>query len=69
MYWLVEDDKQLEVLINSGYKEAFIEVIPYNYNTHPILNKISLLYLRPINARKGFMVCIKRAYKRINIEV
>ena len=58
MYWLVEDDKQLEVLINSGYKEAFIEVIPYNYNTHPILNKISLLYLRPINARKGFMVCI-----------
>tara|TARA_B100000795_G_scaffold71106_1_gene50006 strand:+ start:1478 stop:2746 length:1269 start_codon:yes stop_codon:yes gene_type:complete len=58
MYWLVEDEKQIEVLINSGYKEAFIEVIPYNYNIHPVLNNISLVYLRPIDARKGFMVCV-----------
>ena len=40
MYWLVEDEEQLEVLINSGYKEAFIEVIPYNDKIHPILNNI-----------------------------
>jgi len=52
MYWLVEDEEQIEVLINSGYKEAFIEVIPYNYNIHSVLNNISLVYLRPINARK-----------------
>ena len=58
MYWLVEDEEQIEVLINSGYKEAFIEVIPYNNNIHPVLNDISLVYLRPINARKGFMVCV-----------
>ncbi len=58
MYWLVEEDEQLEVLINSGYKEAFIEVIPYNDKIHPILNNISLVYIRPINARKGYIVCV-----------
>jgi len=58
MYWLVEDEEQLNVLINSGYKEAFIEVIPYNDTIHPIQNHASLVYIRPINASKGFMVCI-----------
>jgi len=58
MYWLVEDEEQLNVLINSGYKEAFIEVIPYNDIIHPVQNYVSLVYVRPINASKGFMVCI-----------
>ncbi|MDA9309710.1 hypothetical protein N9Q43_00630 [bacterium] len=58
MYWLVEDEEQLNVLINSGYKEAFIEVIPYNDTIHPAQNNTSLVYVRPTNASKGFMVCI-----------
>jgi len=58
MYWLIEDEEQLSVLINSGFKEAFIEVIPYNDTIHPAQNHASLVYIRPINARKGFMVCI-----------
>ena len=58
MYWLVEDKEQLEVLTRIGYKEAFIEVIPYNDTIHPTQNHISLLYIRPILASKGFMVCI-----------
>ena len=61
MYWLVENEEQLNVLINSGYKEAFIEVIPYNNSFHPAINDISLLYIRPINATKGFMVCIRHS--------
>ena len=58
MYWLVENEEQLNVLINSGYKEAFIEVIPYNDTIHPVLNHVSLVYIRPIEASKGFMVCV-----------
>jgi hypothetical protein len=58
MYWLIEDEEQLSVLINSGFKEAFIEVIPYNDTIHPAQNHASLVYIRPINASKGFMVCI-----------
>jgi hypothetical protein len=58
MYWLIEDEEQLSVLINSGFKEAFIEVIPFNDTTHPAQNHVSLVYIRPINAHKGFMICI-----------
>jgi hypothetical protein len=58
MYWLIEEDEQLEVLLNSGFKKAFIEVIPYSDNTHPTLNSISLVYIRPLNALKGYMLCI-----------
>ena len=58
MYWLVENKEQLNVLINSGYKKAFIEVIPYNDTIHPVLNHVSLVYIRPIEASKGFMICI-----------
>ena len=58
MYWLVEDEEQLNVLINSGYKKAFIEVISHNDTIHPVQNHVSLVYIRPIEASKGFMVCI-----------
>ena len=48
MYWLVENEEQLSVLVNSGYKEAFIEIIPYSNTVHPSQNSISLVYIRPI---------------------
>ena len=38
MYWLIENKEQLDVLINSSYKEAFIEVISYNEPTKTITN-------------------------------
>ena len=58
MYWLIEDLEQLKVFINSGYKEAFIEVIPFNDTIHPTQNNVSLVYIRPILASKGFMLCV-----------
>jgi len=61
MYWLVENEEQLSVLINSGYKEAFVEIIPYNDIIHPALNNVSLVYIRPIKASKGYMVCISHS--------
>tara|TARA_B100000900_G_scaffold399253_1_gene401585 strand:- start:532 stop:1803 length:1272 start_codon:yes stop_codon:yes gene_type:complete len=61
MYWLVENEEQLSVLINSGYKEAFVEIIPYNDIIHPVLNNVSLVYIRPIKASKGYMVCISHS--------
>ena len=61
MYWLIEEKDQIEFLLNSGYKEAFIEVIPYNDRVHPRLNKISLIYIRPIDAEKGYMLCINHS--------
>ena len=58
MYWLIEDLEQLKVFINSGYKEAFIEVIPFNDTIHPTQNNVSLVYIRPLLASKGFMLCV-----------
>ena len=58
MYWLIENKEQLDVLINSSYKEAFIEVIPYNDTIHPSQTYVSLMYIRPLEATKGFMVGI-----------
>jgi len=58
MYWLIEDLEQVKVFQNSGYKEAFIEVIPSSNNIHPTQNSVSLVYIRPLLANKGYMLCI-----------
>ena len=57
MYWLIEDLDQLTQFYNSGYNEAFIEVIP-KYNEHPAINNVSLVYIRPIQSSKGFILSV-----------
>ena len=61
MYWLVEDIEQLKVFYNSGYKEAFIDVIPSNSKNHPVVNDVSLVYLRPINTYKGYILSVNHS--------
>ena len=58
MYWLIENEEQLKGFYNSGYKEAFIEIIPFNDRIHPAQNSVSLVYIRPLLASKGFMLCV-----------
>jgi len=58
MFWLIETQEQLNYLAQRNISEAFLEVVPYNNNTHPALNDVSLVYLRPSNERKGYMICI-----------
>ena len=57
MYWLIEDLDQLTQFYNSGYNEAFIEVIPKN-NEHPAINNVSLVYIRPIQSSIGFILSV-----------
>lgn len=61
LFWLIETKSQLKKYFNRGYKEAFVEIIPYNYHTHPCDNNISLLYIRPVDSRKGFMISISHS--------
>ena len=61
MFWLVETNDQLNVLKSSSYKDAFIEVIPYSYNTHSSQNDICAVYIRPLDATKGFMLPISHS--------
>ena len=56
MFWLVENHSQLKNFCS--YKEAYIEVIPYSYKTHPVETQVSLVYIRPLLATKGYMLAI-----------
>ena len=56
MFWLVEDDKQLELFKNYAKGEAFVEIIPNNHFEHPTNNGVCAVYIRPLNSNKGFIL-------------
>jgi hypothetical protein len=58
MYYIIETLDQLKVLYNLKTQKAFVEVIPFNINVHPLLNKVSLVYIRPFDDTKGYLICI-----------
>jgi hypothetical protein len=58
MYWLIESQDQLEELYNSGFEEAFVEIIPYSNKIHPVENGICAIYIRPLNSTKGYIASI-----------
>ena len=60
MFWIIETESQLDIFNRQGFKEAFVEVIPFSPNIHPIQNPVSLVYVKPlINANKGYILCIQ----------
>ena len=61
MFWLIETTEQICEFQNKGYKDFFVEVIPYNNNVHPLLNQISLVYLKPINEGYGYLFCVNHS--------
>tara|TARA_R100000951_G_scaffold19252_1_gene16055 strand:- start:13506 stop:14759 length:1254 start_codon:yes stop_codon:yes gene_type:complete len=58
MFWLIENKDQVNSFRRKGYKKAYIEVIPFSNTIHPVLNNISLVYIKPLNGDKGYMVTI-----------
>jgi len=69
MFWIVESFDQLKRFYNIGYKEAYIEVIPYSYKTHPTETSVSLVYIRPLDSPKGYMLAIDHSeVMRLNSE-
>lgn len=68
MYWLIETKEQLKRLQESSYKEAFIEVIPFNFNEHPCETQVCAIYVRPIQATKGYLIAISHN-EAFNIDI
>ena len=58
MYWLIESQDQLEELYNSGFEEAFVEIIPFSNKVHPVENDVCAVYIRPLNSTKGYIASI-----------
>jgi len=61
MFWLVESKDQIKRFFQSGYKEAFVEIIPYNDTIHPTQNEVCALYIRPLVSTKGFIMPISHS--------
>ena len=68
MFWLVESKNQIERFCQSGYKEAFVEIIPYNDKVHPTQNQICAVYIRPLQSTKGFIIPITHS-ETINVSI
>jgi hypothetical protein len=58
MFYIVETSEQLDEFFNIGYDKVFIEPILFNDNIHPALNHVSLLYIKPLNNDKGYILCL-----------
>lgn len=61
MFWLIESKEQLDRFYNSSYKEAFVEIIPYNNRIHPTQNQVCAVYIRPLQSTKGFLIPISHS--------
>jgi hypothetical protein len=59
-FYLIENTEQLTSFYYQGFKRAFVEVIPFNDLVHPTLNKVSLVYIKPLTNgnEKGYILSI-----------
>lgn len=69
MFYIIERKDQLDQL--GPFEDCFIHLIPRNSNFHPALTELSLIYVRPLDGRKGYMLCIdhNEAFKLNETEV
>ena len=56
MFWLIENNEQLQEFRVKNFKRVFIEPLYSNDNIHPISRGIVGFYIREINYRKGFLI-------------
>jgi hypothetical protein len=56
MFYIIERKDQLEQL--GLFEDCFIKFIPHNNNFHPALTKLSLIYIRPVWDKKGYILCL-----------
>lgn len=55
MYWLVETSSQLEHFESQDFNKALIYVEQCDIDSHAADTKISFIYLRPLDYKKGFV--------------
>ena len=69
-FYLIENTEQLSTFYYQEFKRAFVEVIPFNDLVHPALNKVSLVYIKPLtdDHEKGYMICIDHS-EALNVQI
>jgi hypothetical protein len=56
MFYIIEKSSQLSQL---SFEDCFVRFIPFNDNFHPALTELSLVYVRPLDSKKGYILCVK----------
>ena len=54
MFYILERSSQLP----RAFEDCFVRFIPTNDNFHPTLTDLSLVYIRPLNDKKGYIMCL-----------
>ena len=54
MFYVIEKSSQLP----AKFGDCFIRFIPKNNNFHPALTDLSLIYIRPLDDKKGYVICL-----------
>ena len=54
MFYIIEKSSQLP----HSFEDCFVRFIPTNDNFHPALTNLSLIYIRPLNDKKGYILCL-----------
>jgi len=68
MYWLIEDIKHIETLCRIKHQVAYVDIIPFSHNLHPVENSICAIYLRFENDNKGYIIAINHS-ETINFDL
>jgi hypothetical protein len=56
MFYIIERQDQLSQL--GPFNDCFIRFISKNDNFHPALTSLSLIYIRSLDGKKGYMLCL-----------
>ena len=54
MFYVLERSSQLP----AKFGDCFVRFIPKNNNFHPALTELSLVYIRPLDDKKGYIICL-----------
>ena len=54
MFYVIERSSQLP----TDFGDCFVRFIPKNNNFHPALTELSLVYVRPLDDKKGYIICL-----------
>ena len=70
MFWILENKDQLEKFKSKKFTEAFVDIILIDKSLHSAENNISIVYIRPINHVKGYIISnYHNDVKNININL
>jgi hypothetical protein len=68
MYWLIEDERKIDILTRMQLKEAYVEIIPTSPTKHPVENNVSCVYIKPLDGSKGHMVNVEH-FEALHVDI